>query len=234
MTAALDRMIYIDDSGHPSSGLVVYGWIEFRPDRWATVLRTWLDLRKKLWRDYRVPVVEELHATQFVNGRGRVSQRIPDRFVHRGQEFWKDLGRAVAVECLEALRSTEGLRVGAVWRRGPAEEFAGLKAETYSALIRVFEEELAQTDSLALVFMDGDGSDSSYRQSHRSLKLTDRRVLEDAIHVDSKTSQLMQMADLVAWSANVWIDTHPGNQFAWEWYPVYLAPRDPHRCPREI
>ena len=97
MTATLDRMIYVDDSGHPSSGLVVYGWIEFQPDHWATVLRTWLDLRKKLWRDYGVPVVEELHATQFVNGRGRISQRIPDRFVHRGQEFWKDLGRPYVI-----------------------------------------------------------------------------------------------------------------------------------------
>lgn len=28
----LERMIYVDDSGHPRSGMVVYGWVEFSPD----------------------------------------------------------------------------------------------------------------------------------------------------------------------------------------------------------
>jgi hypothetical protein len=51
MPEVLDRLIYIDDSGHPASGLVVYGWIEFSPDRWASVLKTWLETRKRLWRE---------------------------------------------------------------------------------------------------------------------------------------------------------------------------------------
>lgn len=76
--------------------------------------------------------------------------------------------------------------------------------------------------------MDGDGSDTSYRSTHRGLKLAQRRVIEDAIHTDSKHSQLIQMADLVAWSANSSIDRHHGNQFAWDWYDTYLAERD--RC----
>ncbi len=234
MSPNLDRLVYVDDSGRPQSGLVIYGWIEFRPDRWSGVLQSWLDTRKRLWREYSIPVVEELHATAYVNGRARISRHIPDRHVHNGVEFWKDFGREVAVECLETLRSTENLTVGAVWRRGAPEDIARTKQETYAALIERLEHELASSGSLAMVFMDGDGSDSSYRSTHRRLKLADRRVIEDAVHIDSRTSQLVQMADLVAWSANAHVDRHPGNEFAWEWYTYHLAERDPRREPKEI
>jgi hypothetical protein len=85
-----------------------------------------------------------------------------------------------------------------------------------------------------MVFMDGDGSDPTYRTAHRALKLDQRRVIEDAIYLDSKHTQLEQMADLVAWSAYASLDRHPGNEFAWDWYNRFLAERDPQRVPQEI
>ena len=85
-----------------------------------------------------------------------------------------------------------------------------------------------------MIFMDGDGSDPTYRSTHRSLKLDKRRVIEDAIHLDSQQSQLEQMADLVAWSANAYLDQHDSNQFAQQWYEKYLAERDPARGPQQI
>jgi hypothetical protein len=108
------------------------------------------------------------------------------------------------------------------------------KRGLYGALIAQFESELAVTDSLGLVVMDGDGSDTSYRSTHRRLKLDDRRIIEDAIHVDSRASQLVQMADLVAWSAMATIDRHPKNSFAWGWYANYLSERDPKREPQRL
>jgi hypothetical protein len=230
----LDRLIYVDDSGRPQTGRVVYGWVEFAPDHWSGVLRRWLELRKKLWREAGVPVTQELHTVEYVNGRGRISRHFPDKHRHSGVEFRKDFGREVAEECLETLRSTEGLRVGAVHRQGDPSDFARTKQETYAALVRLFEQELTEADSLAMIFMDGDGSDASYRKTHRSLKLDQRRVIEDAIHLDSRHSQLGQMADLVAWSANASLDRHPGNEFAWHWYDRFLAERDPLRSPRAI
>lgn len=227
-------MFYIDDSGHPQSGLVVYGWVEFAPDRWTSILRTWLDMRKRLWRDLGVPVTKELHTTEYVNGRSRISSRFPDRHRHDGVEFWKDFGREVAVECLETLRSTEGLTVGAVFRWGDPKSLAHTRRSAYSALIARFETELDAQDALGMVFMDGDGTDPTYRTAHRSLKLDQRRVIEDAIHLDSKHSQLEQMADLVAWSAYASLDRHAGNEFAWGWYAGFLAERDINRTPLEI
>jgi hypothetical protein len=231
---SLERLIYVDDSGHPQTGLVVYGWIEFAPDHWTHVLRAWLDTRKRLWRELGIPVTQELHTTEYVNGRGRISRRFPDSHRHKGVEHWKDFGREVAVECLETLRSAEGLTVGAVFRPGDPKSLAQTRHEAYSALIDRFETELDDADALGMVFMDGDGSDSTYRTAHRALKLDQRRVIEDAIHLDSKHSQLEQMADLVAWSAYSSLDRHAANEFAWEWYGTFLSERDPHRSPQKI
>lgn len=234
MPSPLNRMIYIDDSGHPQSGVVVYGWIEFSPDRWNEVLRTWLDTRKLLWREYRIPVTTELHTTNYVNGRGMISKRPPERFIENGQVLWKDLGREVAERCLESIGSCEGLSAGAVWRRGNPKDIHRTKQASYEALVARFERELLEEDSLGLVFIDGDGSDATFRTAHRGLKLSDRRLIEDAIPTDSKTSQLVQMADLVAWSAHAFVDHYPKGEFAWNWYSTYLATRDRRRQPQEI
>ncbi|MFB2557205.1 DUF3800 domain-containing protein [Herbiconiux liangxiaofengii] len=227
-------MIYVDDSGHPQSGTAVYGWIEFSPDHWAGVLKAWLDTRKMLWREFGVPVVRELHTTDYVNGRGRIAKRVPDRHVHDGQEHWKDFGREVATVCLDTLRSIEGLTVGAVWRTGAAADLGRTRQEAYAALVTRFEAELTDTNSLAIVFMDGDGSDTSYRSTHRGLSLASRNVVEDAVHLESRTSQLVQMADLVAWSANAFVDHYPKNEFARDWYTTHLSERDRHRVPQMI
>jgi hypothetical protein len=74
----------------------------------------------------------------------------------------------------------------------------------------------------------------SFRTTHRQLKLDERHIIEDAIHLDSKSSQLVQMADLVAWSAYAAVDRHPRNEFAWGRYETYLAERDPGRQPKEL
>src|SRR5262249_28445823 len=161
-----------------------------------SVLRCWLDTRKLLWREFRIAIQEELHTTAYVNGRGRIAKTVPDRHVHKGVEFWKDFGREVALRCLDTLRCTEGMTVGSVYRKGPASSIADTKRTLYGDLISRFEMELATADSLGIVVMDGDGSDTSYRSTHRQLKLSDRRIVEDAIHFDSKSSQLVQMADL--------------------------------------
>ena len=45
-----------------------------------------------------------------------------------------------------------------MYRWGDPEDIAALKASTYAALVSRFEAELADSGSLALVFMDGDGT----------------------------------------------------------------------------
>lgn len=83
-TKSLDRLIYIDDSGDTKAGLVVYGWVEFRPDQWHDVLGQWLQHRKRLWKHFGVPVHKELHMTKYALGRGELSSSPPERFIRPG------------------------------------------------------------------------------------------------------------------------------------------------------
>lgn len=214
MPDPLARLVYVDDSGHQQSGLVVYGWMHFDPSSWPRVLRRWLELRKRLYREYGIHVETELHSTDYINGRGRIAHRPPSRHVHGGVTYWKDLGQEVARELLAEVASLEGVSVGAVYRRCAPNPTAAEKVEVYRELIHMWEDELANRAEYALVFMDGNGSDFSYRTAHRGLKLDRRRIIEDPILTDSAMSQLVQIADLIAWCAFVAIEQHASHAFA--------------------
>lgn len=131
-----------DDSGHPNTRLVVYGWFRFSASDWAAILGRWLETRKLPWRGFRIPVTAELHTTDYVNGRGRIPRRIPERHIHLGADHWKDFGREVAITCLQALRYSQGLTVGAVYRQDPAHALSTTRREAYSALVERFEERI--------------------------------------------------------------------------------------------
>ncbi len=227
------KMIYIDDSGRPQSGLVVYGWIEFSQYEWHAVMRSWLDFRKRLWRQYKIPVDKELHTTEFANGRGDLSKRFPDEF--RGPDgtpYKKDFGKFIAQECLLQISSIRGVRVGACYRRGKPEDFAQTRTDLYRLLVADIDGQLKIDNSLGQIYLDGE--DDMYRHIHRELKLQDRNIIEDPVMLSSKDSQLIQMADLVAWSAYSAINRHESQEFAWDWYQDYLAARDPRRAPIQL
>lgn len=228
----LDTMIYVDDSGHPQNGTVVYGWLSFSPAKWSDVLGSWMTTRKKLAQVYGVPVTQELHMTDYVLGRGRISTRPPKKYIHDGTVYWKDLGKDVAVECLETLKSIEGLSTGAVYFSGNPQDLAANRKRVYRWLVNEVEEKLSASDSLGIIYMDGDGSERTYRDIHRSLPRTNRRIIEDPVYLDSSKSQFMQMADHVAWCANASLSKVPKHSFAHSWYEDYLAVRDRERCPR--
>lgn len=229
MSETLNRLIYADDSGDPRFGWAIYGWVECSPAGWRIVLREWLELRKRLWVSHQVPPSQELHATDYVNGRGRIST---DETV----TFWKDLGRQVAVECLTVLRECEHIKVGAVYRRtektGGA--YYGERSDLYLRLVERWDAEQAANNSFAMVSMDGDGSDPSYFDAHRALKLDSRHIIEDPMFHDSKRSQWTQMADLVAFVAYAHLDRHAKNEFAWTWYEDFLSSSDPSGVPQEL
>jgi hypothetical protein len=231
----LSRMIYVDDSGSVAhGGLIVYGWVEVQPAFWAKALRHWLEARKEIVRDFAVPVTEELHATQFVNGRGRISTTPPTRFVSDGLVLWKDLGRELAIRCLEAIRDCPHIQVGAIFTQEPGGGgvYAAAKYRAYEDFVARLDEELQRAETYGYVTMDGD--DPHYRAAHRMLKLDTRHLLEDPAAHDSRLSQWTQMADLVAYAANIHLNRYEGNRFGWDWYQDLLGPRDPHGLPQPL
>lgn len=170
------RLIYVDDSGAHDTGFVVYSWIELTIQGWRSGLRNWLDLRKQLYADYKIPPATELHATKLVGGRGEPST---DPKVNASK---KDRRQVVRL-ALESIGSTAGLNVGTVYQTttatGPA--YARERDELYRRLVDRLDTRLGAVGELGMVFMDGDGTANGYYAAHRSMKLAHRSIIEDLL-----------------------------------------------------
>ncbi|MFS0717902.1 DUF3800 domain-containing protein [Arthrobacter sp. 1P04PC] len=228
----ISRLIYVDDSGSVDSDLIVYGWIECKPERWRYALREILELRKALYRDHSVPPSEELHATKFINGRDRISTRSDPA----DRTEWKTLGRAVALDCLAVLGNCEELQIGSVYRRTTAKgrAYHQERGDVYRKLLGRLNERHRAEGTYAFLSMDGNGSDPTYYNAHRALSLDTRHVIEDPMFHDSRSSQWVQMADLVAYTVFCHLNRHAGNQFAWNWYTDHLATQDCQLEPQPV
>ncbi|MGM1064229.1 DUF3800 domain-containing protein [Saccharothrix sp. Mg75] len=209
------RLFYIDDSGARSSALVVYGWVELSVADWRPALRSWLDWRKHLNATSGVPASYELHATRFANGRGRPTKTDWDHSK-------ANRSRAM-VDALRTIAAMPGVRTGAVCRDAAGTRYADAKAAVYADLIRMIDDRLTATGRHGLVIMDGDGTDPSYRQAHRTLKLATRNLVEDPLFQGSHLSQWVQVADLVAYAAYQAVLRAPGKELMWDWYPELLG-----------
>ncbi len=209
------RLFYIDDSGAQTSQLVVYGWVELSVSDWRPALRSWLDWRKALHASTGLPASYELHATKFVNGRGRPTGTGWDRS--------KANRSAVVVDALSAIAAMPGVRTGAVCRDTTGARYVDAKARLYADLVTEIDARLVAADHHGFVIMDGDGTDPSYRQAHRSLRLATRNLVEDPFFQGSHLSQWVQVADLVAYAAYQCVLRAPGKEVMWDWYPELLG-----------
>lgn len=234
MSRAIDTLIYLDDSAEPRSGLVLFGWISISPASWQEIAMKWLDFRAKLYRDFAVKVDKELHATELVHGRSVISGRVPEAFVKHGVELKKDFGRFIIEECLKEISSLTGLSVHSAYSRGIETTQRLAKESLYLMLVEQWTRELQERHAYAMVFIDGNGTDKMFRKVHREIPRTGRRVIEDSIQLESKYSNLIQIADLVSYAALAAADRAPNNEFAWGWYEKYLSMRDPARSPQEF
>lgn len=218
------QIIYIDDSGAEATGYVVYGWAAIEIAHWAGALRCLLDFRQKLYVNDGIPADYELHSTQFIPGRGTPS-------THPGWNRRKSNRSRVAREALTTIATLPGTQVGAVWRHTPktGRDYYEQRAAVYEALLADLDARLAAAGDHAIIVMDGDGTDPTYQREHRKLKLATRRIIEDPWFAASHTSQPVQAADLLAYTAYQAVLRHPGKRFMWDWWtrhlPAAAAPR---------
>jgi hypothetical protein len=181
------RLYYVDDSGSPQSGWIVYGSVEVRAEDWCAASQQWLDFRGYLFAAYGIPVYNELHAYQFINGRGNPSH---DAAWNRRKAF----RHQVTVEALQAVARLPGVRVQVVVRRTSArrDAYAREQCEVYRCFLDGATDQLRAADEFGTVVMDGNGTDYRYKAVHRRLKFDQRRILEDPAHQQAHQSHLVQ------------------------------------------
>jgi hypothetical protein len=224
------RLFYVDDSGSPQSGIVVYSWLECDAADWRNGLQSWLDLRQQLWTTYGIAPDYPIHAAPFAAVRGNPTS--DPRWNRR-----HDQRQHVMRTLLAHLAATEGIHIGTVYRRTTArrDAYARHRAEVYQQLVTHLDRRLARQHEHGLVLTDGDGSDGTYAAAHQALTIERRRVVEDPqFPRRSKRNPWLQLADLVAWTAYHHLHRSDNRRYAWNWYDRYLTTRDVNGGPSKI
>lgn len=180
---------------------------------WAEVLDTWLEGRREIHRIFGVPKSRELHSTELYKGRGHFCDT-PQQEADFGLGQRAAVGR-IMLSALAKHGKFEVLTVGTAER---------VKPTTYARFVAWLEDWALAHDTYLLIFYDGQqgldrpgvlpGPDrqrelwetalrdaTPYREVHRGLDIKSRRVIEDVIMQDSRYSQLIQAADLMAYGA---------------------------------
>jgi hypothetical protein len=64
------RIFFVDDSGNQA--IAVLAAISLELSEWHRVHVEWLGWRRWMWKNYGLPTDFELHAQEFVSGRGEI------------------------------------------------------------------------------------------------------------------------------------------------------------------
>jgi hypothetical protein len=216
------RMYYVDDSGAPSTGWVVYSWVEVDTDDWVPVAEEWLRFRKSLLARYQIPVDFEIHSTKFLMGRGDPSC---------GGERHRTMRDRPAIFCqaLNAIRAMPSVDFGTVYRRTADRrgDYTSVAREVYGELVIGLNARLELADDRGLIIIDGNGTDTGYRPAHRCLDSRERHIIEDPFFHAAHANAMLQIADIVAHTAYLSLARNPDREFAWGWYREHLSDTDP-------
>lgn len=208
------RLIYVDDSGAEAGGVVSYSWVSVCADDWNMGLQEVLAWRTWMRDEHGIAKAYELHMTKFANGRGN-----PSTF----GDVWnrRKANRSFVIDAtFERFSRWSWMRAGTIFARTTAkrEGYRDERARVYRELLDKLEDELATAGEWGIVYMDGDGTDPSYRRAHRDLDIGSRRILEDPSFQHSHLSQWIQIADVVAYAAYQHVLRLPEKRFAWDWW----------------
>lgn len=215
------HLVYVDDSGDSKNGTTMTALL-VEDKHWNDVLGTWLEGRREIHREFKVPKTQEIHANNLYKGRGNYCESEED-----SRAFSADKRAATGRIMLSWLSKAEGLTIVTIatpYKQSPL---------AYAAFVEWLDDWAYRNKTTAMIFYDGkqgyehsdDGrspeeiriqwdtafrASTPYRDTHRDLELKTRRVIEDVVMLDSKYNQLIQAADLVAYGAYQWhLQTYP-------------------------
>jgi len=181
------RLLYMDDSGTVDTGLISYSWLNMDIAEWNRCPRLVLDWRHRISQQHGIPVRYELHSTKFLGGRGDPSL---DPRWNRS----KANRNAVVIDGLAQLAGLPSVQLGTAYRRTTAtgRRYGSERADVYVKTVELLDAMLTDQGDIGIIVMGGNGTDPSYRQAHRSLKLATRSIIEDPTFQPAHESQLVQ------------------------------------------
>nr|WP_249776835.1 DUF3800 domain-containing protein [Leifsonia sp. C5G2] len=205
-------MCYVDDSGDSRYGVTLTGLL-VEDARWAEVLNAWLEGRRRIHREFGVPKTAELHAATLYKGRGQYCETSAQN-ARFGTAKRAATGR-IMLSTLSKNATFDVFRVGVTDVSKPI---------SYARFVAWLEDWAERADSQLMVMYDGQQGlgrpgeqlgpprdrelwetairdATPYREVHRSLDIGQRRIIEDVMMQDSRYSQLIQAADLIAYGA---------------------------------
>lgn len=208
------HLCYVDDSGNSKEG-VTYTALLVPEQEWSPLLDRWLTARRSIQERFLVKKKTELHAVNLIGGRGYVISaegEEPIRKVpgHQRPAIYRDMVSAIP---------GPGIRLITVAKRGAN------STDAYASLLMTLQEWADTQNTYIFLMYDGkelgrsDSTESEdtiqrnhtpLRDLHRELPIQSRRIIEDVVTKDSRFSQFIQAADLLAYGAyyhDVW--THP-------------------------
>lgn len=209
------HLVYVDDSGDSKNGTTMTALL-VEDKHWNGVLDCWLQGRREIHREFRVPKTQEIHANNLYKGRSKYCDS-----EEANRAFNLDKRAATGRIMLSWLSKADGLTIATIATPHKQSPLA------YAAFVEWLDDWANRNETTAMIFYDGkqgydhddDGrspdeirsqwdtafrASAPYRNTHRSLELETRRVIEDVVMLDSKYNQLIQAADLVAYGAYQW------------------------------
>lgn len=205
---------YIDDSGNENRA--VYLALLIPAERWSETLRKWLTFRSNIYETYEVPADTELHAAEVV----RAGKNTLAPGITYGVNTDKGRRMRLLQAAVAQVGQLEHVRIVSY------QDTLITPEQCYERLLKRIESILLAEDSWALLVVDGQDSDREHKKAHRRLKLDSRRILEDPWKQDSKHSQLVQMADLAAYTLFQGHELNESRQSMWPWMKEYLHDRE--------
>jgi hypothetical protein len=200
-------VVYVDDSGSEHVGLLWSG-LALPFDLWAEYLRRWLAFRRWLYQEHAIPARFELHAQVWLSadpGRNTPEEQLA--LVGSGALpaiLQRDRSqRRARFEAFEKGLKTIGTFTDAlIFSTFESRTDGAAKAALYDDLLVFIDEYLRAEGAYATLIVDGTQDGGGHRlASHRALSITTRRIVEDAGMRSSADSQLLQMADWIAYAA---------------------------------
>lgn len=206
------HLCYVDDSGDSLNGTTLTALI-VEDKNWSGLLDAWLQGRRDLHQQFGVAKTKEIHANTLYKKRGSYCET-PEQEKIFGTQNRSVAGRML----LSALSKYPDFKIVTIGSPDVG------SAKVYAQFIAWLENWALEQDTHLMVFYDGQqglgdvGEEPSvsrqqelwemavrnatpYRDAHRSLDLSSRRIIEDVIMQDSRYSQLIQAADLIAYGA---------------------------------